>query len=69
MRGLCVLDLHRTTVVVITKRHQVELWDPLARKLLHRLPLPHLDPCAICLSSWDTVLVASWSQAHADVDR
>ena len=69
VRGLCVMDLHQATVIVVTKQKKIELWDPLSRKVLHVLRIPDFDPCALCPSGWDTLLVANWSQYHPNIDK
>ena len=62
------MDLHKSMVVVVTKEKRIELWNPLSGKLINFIKIPNFDPCAVCESSWDTLLVASWSQDHPNMD-
>ena len=63
------MDLHKATVIVVTKQKKIELWDPLSGKLLDTMRIPGFDPCAICRTSWDTIMVANWSQNHPNIDK
>ena len=66
---MCVMDLHKAVVIVVTKAKKIELWNPLSGKIINVIKIPDFDPCAICQSSWDTLLVANWAQSHPDMDR
>ena len=61
IRGVCPMNVSSTSLLVVTKQHKVELRRTTSGRLIHRIQSEHFDPCAICPSGSDTVLVASWS--------
>ncbi len=47
--------------VSVVSSHQVELRRATSGRLVHRLVLDDVDPCAVCPSGSESVLVVSWS--------
>ena len=68
IRDVCPMNVSSNSLLVVTRQHKVELRRATSGRLVHRLETGDFDPCAICPSGSETVLVASWSlNSHSSI--
>ena len=68
IRGVCPMNVSSNSLLVVTKQNKVELRRATSGRLVHRLETGDFDPCAICPSGSETVLVSSWSlNSHSSI--
>ena len=69
VRAFCIIRVDTTKYMVVTKQNNIELRNAETGRLLDRLKIPDFDPCALCVTGWDTILVANWSQETPNMEE
>ena len=68
VRAFCIAEVDTTKYLVLTKQDTIELRNAETGRLLDRLKIPGFDPCALCVTGWDTLLVGNWAQEGPNME-
>ena len=69
VRAFCIFKVETTKYLVLTKQDTVELRNAETGRLLDRLKIAGFDPCALCVTGWDSLLIANWAQETPNMEE